>query len=234
MNNGTRGTGKPVFGVGRALMLVLMVFLTIASLGGIVGLADRTLVKWWLPGIVCLLIASVAAPLTAGLWGRLTGSNLRLLNMGVALLFTLVFTSGIFYSCNYIFASSQGHEEKMEIVRKYTKTRYQSKRVGRNRYVRGAPYKVYFADIVFPDGRKKSLEIPFKSYKKCREGSEGKIMISRGFFGADVITGNPVCTSPSVEEDEIVGNPWSRYGKRKGKRCRFFGTSGKHYPDSTR
>ncbi|MDE5808316.1 MAG: hypothetical protein K2H76_09375, partial [Muribaculaceae bacterium] len=116
------------------------------------------------------------------------------------------------YIINYAGASKE-RIEKVEIASRYREQHYQSRRVGKNRYVRGNPYYEYYINVILPSGKEKKLQIPYSAYSRMKSGMEINLSFSKGCLGADVIN----------VKDIISDNPDLRVPAKR-KRCRFVGT----------
>lgn len=189
--NGVDDGGRRKSGAGRTILLILFVLFLIFSIGAILALGDRTFIAWWIPCSLSLVFAVPLALVSISFWQWFTLLRNRYVNFGVGIVCFFLFLSAAFYSANFIFSSSDHKLTEVSIERKYTKTRHRSKRVGRNRYVQGEPYTVFYIDIRFPDGRERSLEIKGTEYMKCRKNGKATIETARGLFGPEVIKGMP-------------------------------------------
>ncbi len=73
------------------------------------------------------------------------------------------------------------------VERLYTETHHRSKRVGRNRYVKGEPYKVYYMEVSLPGGWRKPIHLDRARYSATHLGDTIAIPVGRGLFGLSVI-----------------------------------------------
>lgn len=73
------------------------------------------------------------------------------------------------------------------IERLYSEVHYKARRVAKNLYTKGAPYKVYKAQIHLPDGREKCIELPYSEYKILVKGDSILIKINVGALGWEYI-----------------------------------------------
>jgi hypothetical protein len=86
-----------------------------------------------------------------------------------------------------------------EIIKIYSETRHRTKRVARNRYTRGEPYKVYFMDVRLPDGQKHKRSISLKSYNQYAYSSHRhrerpdsvNLLLTKGALGMTIIERDP-------------------------------------------
>lgn len=107
-------------------------------------------------------------------------------NRAVSILLNIILTVPLSFCLLLLLNSSKIKEkisEKGVVTRLYTKTRHQTKRVGRNHYVQGQPYKVYFMDVEFEDKNSKSIEINHGKYKKVSKGDTLGFVINKGLLG---------------------------------------------------
>lgn len=172
----------------NTVTLVVIVLVTLIGLGFAMALHRNTLVDWWLPAVVC----AVPAALLAALYTRLIMSLAGLSRpwMAACAGFALFFTAllGTAYSLNYFDSDPDSSLQcKATVSAKYTAERHRSKRVGRNRYVQGEPYTVYFIKMDIPGGRVKELEVTAGQYAGLRKGQSIDLQIERGLLGVPVI-----------------------------------------------
>jgi len=104
----------------------------------------------------------------------------------------VMFSCGIFlaaiYGLNYAFTQqSSQHAEHAIVKRKYTKTRHHQKRVSRRVYRQGSPYKVYYMELHFENGREKTIQVSSKRFYSIRSGSTIPLTVESGLFGIPVI-----------------------------------------------
>ena len=97
---------------------------------------------------------------------------------------------GVNYFCR---DTSRTVTVRAEIVRVYSETRYRSKRVARNRYTRGEPYKVYFMDARLSDGRECKRSISIQRYNRYAWNSHRNkpdsvdLHLSSGALGMEIL-----------------------------------------------
>lgn len=203
------------FSLGRALALVGIVFLLIFSIGAIIGLQPLTMIGWWIPVLISAAIAAGSGTVLWRLWQRLTGKYTFVPNFLAHFIFFTFFLAGIFYTLNFAGAyNAPSNKEKALVISKYREKRHQSRRVGRNRYVNGPEYNVYYVTVELQSGQKKDIQLPYSIYKGIKEDSPLTLSFARGLFGTNIIrTSDIPKDNPPVPE--------------KRKRCRFFGTHDK-------
>lgn len=179
--SGNRGSGMFTWRC-VAAGVVLVIY------AGAVALVSRTLVDWQLVFAASALAAIFTSLISWKIWRWLTGSGRFVWNLIIGtVIFTGVF-SAAYYIVNYSCADrSTTHMERAIVERVFYKERHRSKRVGRNRYVQGEAYHVYFMQVRLSNGMSKELEIPFREYRKTRKGKEINLPVAAGALGAPVI-----------------------------------------------
>ena len=200
--------------VGRALTLVGIVFVLIASIGSVIGLQSLTLIKWWISLLISGVMAAGSGTVLWRMWQRLTGNHAFTPNFICHFVFITFLLSGLFYIVNFSASSSDVRKEKAMVISKYREKHHQSRRVGKNRYVSGPEYYEYYVEVDFPEGKSKNIQLPYSIYKGIKKDNDITLSLARGFFGIDVIRTSdiPLDNPPAPE---------------KRKRCRFFGTHDK-------
>ncbi|MDE5791141.1 MAG: phage holin family protein [Muribaculaceae bacterium] len=199
------------FSIGRALALVGVVFILIFSLGAVIALQSLTMIRWWIPLLFSGVMAALSGTVLWRMWQRLTGNYSFTLNFICHFVFFTLLLSGLFYTINFAGANDNARKEKAPVICKFKEKHYRSRRVGRNRYVRGPEYYEYYVKVEFPKGKEKNIQLPFSTYKGIKQDRDLTLSLSRGLLGVDVIrTSDLAKDNPPVPE--------------KRKRCRFFGT----------
>ncbi len=168
--------------------LVLTIILTIVAYAVCSVMHANTIVNGWIVMAICFALSLLSRVTMWRLWRTVTGSQKIWVNyiMQVAVA-TAVFML-LFYIPNSVFADNQTkHEEKAVAERVYYQTRHKSRRISRRVYGRGEAYKVYFVDVKFKNGARKSLEIPLKQYNRIRKGDSLRYELEKGLFGVTVI-----------------------------------------------
>ncbi len=172
----------------RAVAMIVVVAVTLILLGTASVLHDKTLVAWWIPVAVCAAIAVPCALGLQGIIGRLTQFGKRIWNVLTA--WVVVFSSliGLFYILNFYNTDAASvREYSAPVIRKYTQDRYHTRRVSRNRVVRGDKYRVYFITIELPDGRLKKIEVSLSQYNRIKTEKQLSLQLETGLFGVPVI-----------------------------------------------
>lgn len=179
-----KSKGKGSLFTWRCVVVIAAVVVYAAA----VALVPRTLIEWKIPFGGAALVSAVVGAFSWKIWRWFTTSPRFIWNFIVAVTaFTGVFTA-LFYIVNYTNADTlTRHEEKAEVERVYTKVRHHTRRVGRNRYVQGDPYNVFFMQVKMSNGMSKELEIPYDRFRRIRTGSMVSLPVAKGCFGVPVI-----------------------------------------------
>ncbi|MCM1293781.1 MAG: hypothetical protein NC230_09425 [Bacteroides sp.] len=188
----------------RYILIGLIILITIFGYGTMAALSPETLISPWLPVGACVVIAVLSALRCGGWWEYISWSDNIWLNRAIHTVVVTALAGGVFYSCNYVFDNeATKHREEVVVDRRYYKVRHRTKRISRRTYGRGEPYKVYYIDVRFADGRETSLTVPFKRYKRIHNGDTIPLNIAMGLFGIPVIKrdGAPVDVPPSRRDD---------------------------------
>ncbi len=193
-------------GFGVALLILLA--------GGIAGMIGTTMLNWWVFfGIIVIVAAATGTVLHCG-WEKLTGTGKFYINFPLHMVvFTIVAAAALLMGNYYGSDFSSFQEEKVIVNQKIRKTRYQTKRISRRVYTRGAPYYVHYVDITLPDGTRKEIFVNRNVYNKAHVGDTATIRMGRGALSFRVIDPNSLKL------------PSTRHKSRS--RCKFFGTSGR-------
>ena len=137
---------------------------------------------------VMALLGVVCAMPCMGLWRWLTDGAARWFCGVLHVVFFTVFLSGLLIGLNFMLTDfSSLPEVKAEVVDKYSETHYRSRRVGRNRYTRGEPYKVYKVQFRLDNGSLRTFQLPLSRYNKLRIGSAATLHQGPGALGVPVI-----------------------------------------------
>ncbi|MCI9042394.1 MAG: hypothetical protein HFJ93_00540 [Muribaculaceae bacterium] len=172
----------------HSVTIVVIVMLTMMAYGAALGFATITLVNPWGPALACLALAVVSYPLAARLWRRVVGSRFGWLPPLCHVVLATGVAMALFYALNFCFVSKSSlHTERAVVERLYTETHHRSKRVGRNRYVKGEPYKVYYMEVSLPGGWRKPIHLDRARYSATHLGDTIAIPVGRGLFGLSVI-----------------------------------------------
>lgn len=176
--------------------MIAVIFAVILCYGIALALFGMTLVNpWWIVALSIVFAGiSVFFLRNKKNWSVLTGTSSVTINV----LCHLVTATGLFMALilgvNYFCRdTSRTVTVRAEIVRVYSETRYRSKRVARNRYTRGEPYKVYFMDARLPDGRECKRSISIQRYNRYARNSHRNkpdsvdLHLSSGALGMEIL-----------------------------------------------
>lgn len=168
----------------RITLLVILCILAIAGYGVTKVEAHYSLINLWTVWLPALAAAMAISVMTGSAIHSLTGLSNKWLNKGLCVIATTGILSGAFLFTNHIASSGNViRTENVVITRIYTETRYRSKRVAPRRYVNSQPYTVYVAELTFPNGRTRTIDIPYRKSRTFHNGDSIKVPIIRGFFG---------------------------------------------------
>lgn len=180
----------------RTFGMIAVIFAVILCYGIALALFGMTLVNpWWIVALSIVFAGiSVFFFRNKKNWSVLTGTSSVTINV----LCHLVTATGLFMALilgvNYFCRdTSRTVTVRAEIVRVYSETRYRSKRVARNRYTRGEPYKVYFMDARLPDGRECKRSISIQRYNRYAWNSHRNkpdsvdLHLSSGALGMEIL-----------------------------------------------
>lgn len=114
-----------------------------------------------------LALAAVTALVLRRKWKTITGTANALINLICHLVAVTGLCMALILGVNYFGRdTSDSVTVRAEVVRVYSETRHHMKRVARNRYTRGEPYKVYYMDVRLPDGRECKRSISLQRYNR--------------------------------------------------------------------
>lgn len=172
----------------RSIAMIVVASVSLILLGMAAVLHDKTLVAWWIPVAVCAAIAVPCAVVLQVLIGRLTQFGKTIWNVLTAWGVAFSCLIGLFYILNFYNADAASvREYSAPVIRKYAKDRYHTRRVSRNRVVRGEKYRVYFLSIELPDSKLKEIEVSLSDYNRVKAGKQLSLQLETGLFGVPVI-----------------------------------------------
>lgn len=167
--------------------IIVLVLLSLIFYGGAMGIYGMTIVNPVWVIIISVMVAAMSGVVLWRLWPCVTGSERFVWNFICQTLFAAGLLMFVFFAGNYFLPSrSDAHQEKVIVEKVYSEERYRSKRVGR-RYVRGEPYKVYYMQVEFQDGRRKDLSITPGKAARLHKGDPLTLNVRKGFLGVPVI-----------------------------------------------
>lgn len=172
----------------KKILCGVLLLLTMIFYGIEMAMADNALVATWIPWTICGSMALISGLTLWRIWAKLTGSEKFWLNYACHVVFSCGLLLCAFYGLNKSFADKETlHCEKVVVERKYYKVRHKTRRVGRRTYANGEPYKVYFLEIRFPDGRTKEMPATTDYYRKIHKGDTISLEMEMGLFRIPVI-----------------------------------------------
>lgn len=150
----------------------------------------KTMICFWTPVIVALLVAAVSASFMAGRWRWLTTSENKILNILCHLFVVGCVVYSVFLLGNYYLAdASSEHTEEVYVEKKTKVKRRKTRRVGRNRYVSdGYRYEYYIYVRRNDNNSLKEISVSLNVYNKLRTGAIADLEMQKGFFGYPVVT----------------------------------------------
>lgn len=174
--------------IGFSILVGVIISICMLCYGAAFALVSRTLITGWIPFAISFVLALISGSTLWKIWIRITESE----NFWINYLCHIAAATGIIATlllgCNYFFADEDTlHTENVTVERKYYKTRHRSRRVGRRYTTNGEPYKVYYMEIRFSDGRLKEQSLSFDEYRKTKKGKNLEIPVEKGLFGINVI-----------------------------------------------
>lgn len=164
-------------------VLIVIVFCGLACV-----LHQKTIIEWWRPVVACSALAISVTVAVVTISARMAKAKMRA--YGACVCFSLAFSLliGGSYAANYYCSDPHSQSEcDVVVTSKYTKQHYHTRRLSRNRTVRGESYLVYNFNLRLPDGRDKDVEVPSSMYAKTRTGQSLPLIVQNGFFGVKVI-----------------------------------------------
>ena len=179
---------KSSVSAGRWITIGCGTAMLIMAGGGILVFADHTVINFYIWFGVMLALGVLTSGPCMRFWRWLLGSIRRFwMVLAHTVTFTLVL-SALLLGVNYLGVEYGSlPQEKAVVVRKYSETRYHSKRVGRRTYSRGAPYKVYKMEVEFADGLKRDFPLVRERYGRIHKGDTILVGRGRGILGMPVI-----------------------------------------------
>lgn len=178
----------------RSILIVLVLFLAIALWGMVIAFHTMTIDNLWVT-----MGASAAIGLFSGFlfwqkWQRFTRIRYFIPNYAISAIFMTALVADLFYGINFVFADKETSTETATIERLYSETHHHTKRVSRRTVVRGEPYKMYYVEVKFRTGKRKTMTMPVRQWSRMHRGDTLRIKISKGLLGMSVIrrSGSPV------------------------------------------
>ena len=165
-----------------------MILVFILAAGLLMVAVEHTFMNYYVWFGVMVLLGVVSVMPCMRLWQWVTNSGARWFCGVLHVVFFTVFVSGLLLGLNFMLTDFGALPEvKAEVVDKYSETHYRSRRVGRNRYTRGEPYKVYKVQFRLDNGTLRTFQLPLSRYNKLRRGATATLHQGRGALGVPVI-----------------------------------------------
>ncbi len=167
---------------------IVIILVTLLCYGIVIALQADTLISPWIPLTLAAAAGAASSDLSWQWWSRISGIANRWICSACHLTVITGILAAAFYSSNYFLADKHCSQQLPAVVEsRYTETHYHTRRIGRNRYVQGEPYKVHYARVRFDDGHTKAVLLPLKKYKSTRIGDTITYKLQRGLFGIPVL-----------------------------------------------
>lgn len=152
------------------------------------ALHANTLIDWWIPLSICLPLAMPSGFLLKGFMRRITDLKNPVWNILAGIIFSFAVLIGSFYTLNYYFSDETTESEcTVTVVKKFSEEHYHTRRISRNRVIRGNKYRVYYMNVELQNGKVKKLEIPLSKFNKIKKGAPLILPTQTGLFGIPVL-----------------------------------------------
>lgn len=172
----------------RVLLRILIGIVLIVSSGMAYYFGTKTLVDLWIPWSVSFSLALLSGIFAWRIWIPLTSAKRFIINFPIHLIGVTVIFGFLILAINYTLSDIRTRTVvNAEVCSRYTKTRYHTKRVGRHYTAKGNPYKVYYIEIEFPDGRKKESGVTLSQYNRIKKGTQLRVVVENGFLSMPVM-----------------------------------------------
>lgn len=167
-------------------ILVFFVFFVSCGIGYVIF--KDTLVAWWVPVGVALLVAVISIRL-CNKWGWLTACENKMVNILCHLIGVGSITYMLLLAGNDCLADSAAtHKEEVMVQKKYKETHKKTRRMSGRRIVSDGVRKEYYLEVAFSNGTMKTLHVSLATYNKAQSGKLKMLTLRKGFFGIPVIT----------------------------------------------
>ena len=186
----------------KNIAIILTQLFVAAAAGAMAAALHRnTLIESWKPVTVCAAITIVIEGLLVSLQlQNFNNTNARIRTAITALLIFSCMTCG-FYAINYFGADDTGLiHTQAPVISKYSQKRHHSRRVGRNRYIPGQEYYVYYIALSLPNGKEKHQQVSAGQYINIRKGQKMSVDIQSGLFGVPVLKNLRIPSTPSTKK----------------------------------
>ncbi|MBD5247479.1 MAG: DUF2500 domain-containing protein [Barnesiella sp.] len=170
------------------LKLIVAGVIAVAAAGLAFALQNETIIEWWIPVTACALPAIPAGYLLRKPFCDIIVNSNRWLGGAAAAFFIFTLLIGAFYTINYYGADENNPRQlNAKVTEKITSEHYRTRRVSRNRTVRGEKYNTYSVNVTMPDGRSKILPVSIGQYSRLHAGDNVTLTTCDGLFGVPVI-----------------------------------------------
>lgn len=170
------------------IFLSILGITAIVMLALAVSLASVTMTRWSSPAAVCAVAAVPTGFLLASAFRMRFLPRFRILRFLMAFATAFCILLGTFYSLNFFLSDhSTQRTADTKVAALFGERHQHSRRVGRNRYVRGETYMEYYARILLPDSTTLKKKVPVDEYVRLRAGQRATLHMEDGLFGIPVI-----------------------------------------------
>ena len=170
------------------LIMIVLGLVAITAAGLAMVIQNDTMVTWWIPTLICILIAVPIGFAVKRPMGRILPTNNRWVGAIAGTVVAYALLIGAFYSLNYYASDSDTSRQfKVAITKKTTREHYRVRRIGRNRVGRGEKYYTHTVTVEWPDLRTKELSVGANEYARLRIGDSISLTTRDGLFGIPVI-----------------------------------------------
>lgn len=175
----------------RTALWIILSVIALFSYAASYSLGNNTMTSFPVVTGVSFAVASAISFLAIPFWRKVTGSENTGINIAANIIFMTGLLAALFYTLNFAFSeNATRHTEPAVVINKYIEVRHHSKRVSRNRYVRGEAYNVYYIDLTFENGSIKPFPLKQNLYSKISVGDTISVPVEKGLFGIPVIKRN--------------------------------------------
>lgn len=172
----------------RGIIWSIIVVIVLAAYGLAFAIYSDTIVEWYIPWGISLVLALLSWFLFRGMYIRLCPDTHVLLclfgHLVAATGLWLMIVLGLNSRCA---DRSTTHTEQATVVGHFREKHYRSQRVSRRVYRRGTPYYEYVVRLQFPSGKEKDFKLSLEKYNRLRNGMTIEVPVSRGFLGFPVV-----------------------------------------------
>lgn len=166
----------------------MLVAIIIFCVGACISLAEDTLVSWWKPFLISGMAAAALSQVVWRFWRWILDTDTKWVCYSFAVVSVTLFLASSWYVLNYALGDRTAVSySRLPIERVYREKHYQTRRVSRRTYARGAPYWVYKADVRLPEEKIVGFKLTAAQYKSLQKGDTLVIAVRKGALGVPVV-----------------------------------------------